>query len=247
MNYQQIGNIAIFNKIDKKEALKFLKKFPRIKTICIKTGPIKGQFRKPQLKVLVSRIKKEKTVTIHKENGILYKLDVSKIMFAKGNINERHRLAKIANKNEIVVDMFAGIGYFSLPLAKKVKKVYAIEINPVSYHYLLENIKLNKLKNIVAIKGNCAKVVPKLRIKADRIIMGFLLSPFSYLEAAFSVAKKGTTLHYHCLIKRGKAEEEINKLVNKINKIRKVKLLKATKVKSYSPALEHFVLDLFVS
>ena len=243
MKYQQIGDIAIFNKISKKESKGFLKKFPRVKTICIRKGAVKGQFRKPQIKIVISRVKKDKTITIHKESGILYKIDVSKLMFAKGNINERHRIAKIARKNEIVVDMFAGIGYFTLPLAKKVKRVYAIELNPPSFKYFKENINLNKLENIIAFKGDCAKVVPKLKIKADRIVMGFLPSPFKYLRAAFKVSKKGTIVHYHCLIRRGKEKSDIEKLVKKI---KRVKLINAVRVKSYSAALEHYVLDLIV-
>jgi len=240
MKYQQIGNIAIFNKITKKEARKFLKKFPRIKTICIKTGKIKGKLRKPQIKVVESRVKKKKTLTIHKELGILYKIDVKKIMFAKGNISERHRIAKIAKKNETVLDMFAGIGYFSLPLAKKVKKVYATELNPQAYKFLLENIKLNKV-NIKAIKGDCAKIVPRLKIKADRIIMGYLPNAFPYLKTAFRAAKKGTIIHYSCLVYKKNAKREIKKLVSEIKKVR---LMKAVKVKSYSPALDHYVLDI---
>jgi len=246
MKYQQIGDIVIFNKISNKEAKEFFKKHRNIKTLCIKTGPIKGKLRKPSIKVIMSRTKKNKTETIHKEFGILYKIDIAKLMFSKGNINERHRLAKIANKKEIVVDMFAGIGYFTLPLAKKVKKVYAIELNPTAYHYLKENIKLNKLKNVIPILGDCAKVVPQLKIKADRIVMGLLPSPFPYLKAAFAAAKKGTIIHYSCLIKRNKEKEQITKLIEKINKIKEVKLIKATRVKSFSPALEHYVLDLLV-
>ncbi|MEM4152839.1 MAG: methyltransferase [Candidatus Pacearchaeota archaeon] len=246
MKYQQIGDIVIFNKISEKEAQDFLKKFPRVKTICIRTGPIKGQFRKPQIRIVVSRAKKDKTITIHKEQGIFYKIDVAKLMFAKGNINERHRLAKIAKRNETVIDMFAGIGYFSLPLAKKVKKVYAIEINPISFKYLQENIKINKLKNVIVIKGNCAIVVPKLKIKANRIIMGLLPSPFKYLKAAFKVAKRGTVIHYHCLIKRGEEKKEIEKILKKINKMKKIKMLGAIRVKSFSPSKDHYVLDLIL-
>ncbi len=244
IRHQQIGNILIFNKILKKEAMKFFKKFPRIKTICIRTGKIKGKFRKPQIKVIASRVKRDKTLTIHKESGILYKLDIKKIMFAKGNINERHRIAKIARKDEIVLDMFAGIGYFSLPIAKKVKKIYSIELNPESYKFLIENIKLNKINNIKAIKGDCSKVILKLNIKADRIIMGFLPSPFKFFNIAFKAAKKDTIIHYSCLIERANPKKEIKELVERIKRIKKVKLIRAVYVKSYSPRLDHYVLDL---
>jgi len=254
MKYQQIGNILIFNDINKEKAQKLLKKFPGIKTICIKTGSIKGKFRKPQIKVIASRAKKNKTLAIHKESGIFYKLDVRKVMFSKGNINERHRIAKIAKKNEVVIDMFAGIGYFSLPIAKKVKEVYSIELNPIAYHYLLENIKLNKLTNIKAIKGDCSKVVPRLarlKIQADRIIMGLLPSPFKYLITAFKVAKKGTITHYSCLISRKEKDKDIKKIITDINSVAyqnsfKIRLLEAVFIKSYSSHFDHYVLDLVV-
>lgn len=248
MKYQQIGDILIFNQLNKKEAKEFLKN-SYVKTICVRTGAIKGKLRKPQIKVFTSKVKTKQTETIHKENGILYKIDVAKLMFAKGNIRERHRLAKLALSKETVIDMFAGIGYFSLPLAKVVKKVYSIELNPTAYKYLNENIKLNKLKNIKAIKGDCSKVIPKLKIKADRIIMGYLPDAFPFLDSAFKAMKKGTVVHYSCLIERKNPKEEINKLILRINSIasknkHKIELIEAILVKSYSPIKDHYVLDL---
>lgn len=252
MKYQQIGNILIFNQLGKKEAKEILKT-SKIKTVCIRTGAIKGKLRKPQIKVLASRIKskRKQTETIHKENGILYKLDVAKLMFAKGNIRERHRIAKLAQGKETVIDMFAGIGYFSLPLARVVKKVYAIELNPTAYRYLQENIKLNKLdkKKIKAVKGDCNKIVPRLKIKANRIIMGYLPDAFPYLDSAFRVARKGTIIHYSCLISKKDKDSAINELVDKISSVAskykfKIELIRTVLAKSYSPSQDHYVLDL---
>ena len=244
MKYQQFGDIFIFNRISKKEALVYMKKFKRVRTICARIGRISGKLRKPQLKVVLSRVKKDRTIAIHLEDGIRYKIDVAKLMFSKGNMVERHRIAKLAKSNEVVLDMFAGIGYFSLPLAKKVKKVYSIELNPISYHYLNENIRINRIINIEAIRGNCAEIVPRLKIKADRIMMGYLPSPFRYLGAAFGAAHKGTVIHYHCLADRNNAEDELKKLLEKINRTHKVKLIRAVKVKEFSPGKLHYTLDL---
>ena len=84
----------------------------------------------------------------HKEHEVIYRFDITKIMFSKGNINERKYLATLVRENEIIVDMFAGIGYFSLPIAKNAKpaKIYSIELNPDSFYYLVENIKINHLE-----------------------------------------------------------------------------------------------------
>ncbi|PWU84734.1 hypothetical protein C4B63_206g3 [Trypanosoma cruzi] len=71
------------------------------------------------------------TFTTHVENGIRYSFDVCKVMFCSGNGTERMHFATIEARDEVVVDMFAGIGYFTLPLAVFgfVKVIHALEKN----------------------------------------------------------------------------------------------------------------------
>ncbi|MDP3066294.1 MAG: class I SAM-dependent methyltransferase family protein, partial [Methanobacteriaceae archaeon] len=87
-----------------------------------KMGYIEGSQRKPNVKMIWGT----GTETIHKENKCLFKIDVSQVMWSKGNSTERMRMAEIAEEGEIVVDMFAGIGYFSIPLAvhSQPEKIY---------------------------------------------------------------------------------------------------------------------------
>src|SRR3989344_4183378 len=173
-SYQIIGDVLLikFMKIrslgqKQKIASSIIELLPYVKTVC-EIKKISSEFRTPKIKRLIGN----GTITTHKEHSILYKLDVAKIMFSKGNLYERQRLISKIKKDEIIVDMFAGIGYFSLPLSKKCAKVYSIEKNPVAYKYLKKNIKLNKIKNIEPILGDCRKI--KISVKADRIIMGYL-------------------------------------------------------------------------
>ncbi|MCK5112822.1 MAG: hypothetical protein KAQ84_04705, partial [Thermoplasmatales archaeon] len=84
------------------------------KTVLNDVGGISGTYREPKVGILYGS---KNTETIHKENGIRYKLDLQKIMFSSGNMDERKRMANISNKNETVVDLFAGIGYFTIPMA----------------------------------------------------------------------------------------------------------------------------------
>ena len=114
---------------------------PEVERI-VKLGSINGPKREPDVEILVG----DNTETIHRENHCFFKLDVAKMMWSKGNTTERKRIGTIVKDGEIVVDMFAGIGYFSIPIAvhSKPEKIYSIEINPVSYSYLKENIALNK-------------------------------------------------------------------------------------------------------
>jgi len=117
-------------------------------------------------------------------------------MFSKGNINERMYLPRLIRNNEIVIDMFAGIGYFSLGIAKfsNAKKIYAIELNPESYEFLVKNIKINNLENkLEPLLGDCKIIVPQLSQKniiADRIIMGVFPAPYNYLDAATTIVKR---------------------------------------------------------
>jgi len=248
-SYQKIGDIVIINL--KKELWKYdnligkivLKKIPTTKSVFRRRGFIKTELRAPQIK-FISGV--NNTVTLHKEHCIVYKLDVSNIMFSKGNLNERKRIVKQIKKGETIVDMFAGIGYFSLGVAKfsGAKKIYAIEINPKSYDYLLENIRLNKVESkVTPILGDCAVEIPKLGRIADRVIMGLLPSCKKYLKDAMKVVKSNGIIHYHRVAK--KDEEKLFEDVKTAAKIKghKAKLIKKIKVKSYAPKVYHWVLD----
>ena len=139
--------------------------------------------------------------------------------------------------------MFAGIGYFSLGLGKfsKAKKIYSIEINPNAFKFLEENIKANKIKNIIPIYGDCILEIPKLG-KADRILMGLLPTSKDYLLDAMKAARPNTIIHYHTTGKKLDNLFEDVKIAAKISGLN-VKLLKKKKVKSYAPKVYHYVLD----
>jgi len=257
-SYQKIGDIVIVNlkedveKYDKKIGKIILENIPNTQTVCRRTDYITGKFREPNIKVIAGD---KNTETIHKEHGIEYKLDVAKVMFSKGNLNERKRLIDQVSEGETIVDMFAGIGYFSLGLAKfsEAKKIYAIEFNPDSYHYLWENIKLNQVRDkIIPMFGDCREECESLskseRI-ADRILMGLLPSPKEYLDSAMKIIKPRGIIHYHSTL--GK-EEGYEKLMMEINDVSlkyglQAELINSKEVKSYAPNVNHIVLDVKIT
>jgi len=238
MHYQKIGEIIILSRKDK-EAAERLLLLPNTKTVLYKSGSIFGKYREPQLKKLAGN----GTETIHKEHGCLFRLDVEKIMWSKGNHNERTRLIEMVKKGEVIVDMFAGIGYFSIPLAvhSRAKKIYAIEINPVSFLYLKENVKLNKTRKIETINSDCKEV--EIKQKADRVLMGLLPSAKKYLPKALEFVKNGGMIHYHGLDRD--EPENLMKEVEEVCRKKKVKCEFAGKsrVKSWNPKKWHWVLD----
>lgn len=208
-------------------------------------GSIVGEKREPLLQHLYGD---KNTETIHIENKIKFKLDVSKIMFSSGNIDERIRMATAGNKGEVVVDMFAGIGYFSVPMAVYSKvNVYAIEINPTAYFYLKENIVLNDVKERVnPILGDCREACPK-KI-ANRVIMGYLHSK-NFLPTAMEVlCPDGGIIHHHFLCKGkdfpSRPFAEVKKSANERG--REAKFIFSKKIKSYAPRILHGVVDVKV-
>jgi len=142
------------------------------KTVLNETSGISGVYRKPGVEIISGD---RMTETIHVENGIRFKMDPQRIMFSSGNMVERRRMATISNSSETVVDLFAGIGYFSLPIAvySKPKKIFACEINPIAYRYLCANVVLNHVTDIIEpLWGDNRKTAPKGC--ADRVILGYL-------------------------------------------------------------------------
>jgi tRNA wybutosine-synthesizing protein 2 len=244
--WQIIGEVALVHipaVLRSKKALVaegLLKLYPRCKTV-LETRRIAGEYRQP----VVEKLAGDGTETLHKENYVVYKLDVAKVMFSQGNFYERRRMGTVG-QGENVVDMFAGIGYFTLPMAvhARPRKILAIELNPVSYGYLCENVRLNHVEDIVEpVLGDCREKSPEGW--ADRVIMGYVGTTQEYLPWGIRALKPGGILHYH--------ETTPDKLVfeRPIRNIkeaaeaqgRSAEVLDTIKVKKYSPGVWHVVID----
>lgn len=218
-----------------------LSMYPRCRTVVRDFG-IEGQFRQPKRELLLG----SETETIHREHGCLFKQDVTKVMYSKGNLEERKRMSRLG-EGEVIVDMFAGIGYFSIPMAvhSRPKKIIGIEINPESFAYLKENIRLNKVEDIfVPICGDCSRVAPEGT--ADRVLMGYVGTTHYYLEPAIKALKKsGGILHYHETVPESLARTRPKKRIKKAACAlgKKVEILETRRIKKYSPGVLHVVVD----
>jgi len=199
----------------------------------------RGMLRKPDVVLIAG----EGGETTHREGGCVYKFDVSKVMFSPGNQAERIRMGRIVRRGEVVVDMFAGIGYFTIPMAKKAK-VYAIEINPDSYHYLLENIRLNDVESVIPILGDSMYVTPEG--VADRVVMGHV-SCHEFLPVAVRALKGKGWLHYHESVPEQIIERPVRRVISAVRaEGRDVRIEGVRKVKNYSPGVVHVVVDAYV-
>ena len=238
MKYKKIGDILILDSNYQNDDFEELSRKHNVKTI-MKIDHIQGTKREPVYKILYG----SQTETVNKENGCLFKLDLSKVMWSKGNNNERLRIARLVEDGERVIDMFAGIGYFSIPIGvhANASEIISVEINPNSYHYLCENIRLNKVNNITPILGDCKDVTPNF--KADRILMGYVKTTHHYLRVAIDSLNEGGILHYHETVPEKLMDTRPIERIRAEAKNRDVELLKINKIKKYSPGVWHVVID----
>jgi len=213
----------------------------RAKTVLVYSG-VSGEFRENK----VRKIWGDGTETVHIENGIKYEMDVSRIMFSSGNVNERIRISRIDMSGDVVVDMFAGIGYFTLPAAKAgASRIYSCEKNPVAFYYLLRNRDLNGFSQILPLFGDNRVVCPEE--VANRVIMGYF-ETLPFLEYGLKAIRDEGVIHYHDLAKDREADILLKKIKNLIRG-RGFSLISFEKrvIKSYAPRVWHVVFDLHVA
>lgn len=145
------------------------------------------------------------------DNGISYSWDVTKCMFSAGNAPERHRVAKFRCEGEVVVDMYAGIGYFTLPylIHAGAQLVHACEWNPNAVIALRKNLIQNKVNERCRIIEGDNQQLQLCNI-ADRVNLGLLPSSESGWQIACKVLKStGGMLHVHGNVTSGTDKENI--------------------------------------
>jgi tRNA wybutosine-synthesizing protein 2 len=210
----------------------------------LRKGRIGGEFRETNYELLYG----EDTITVHVENGIKYKLDVAKVMFSPANVKERVRMAKVAKPGELVVDMFAGIGHLSLPMAvHKGAMVIAIEKSPYTFRFLVENIWLNGVQDLMTPYNMDNRDFPAENI-ADRILMGYVVTTHEFIPKALSIAKDEAVIHYHNTVPERLRPEEPFATFKRIAREYgyEAEKLNELVIKRYAPGVWHVVVDVRV-
>jgi len=253
-SYDVVGDIAIIEipkgleRLEKSIAWTLKRTYPNIKVVAKKAGKVGEIYRLRKLEILTGE---KRTETIHKEHGVIIKVDLAKAYFSPRYSGERLRIAKQVKPNEKVLVMFAGIGPFALVIAKEQPKckIWAIELNPDAYKFMEENIRINRMGHIIKpILGDVREVVPKLKEKFDRIIMVLPESGFEFLDLAFKAAAEKAVAHFYLFSREDELSEkieEIKKIGKKLN--RKVKILRKVKAGAYAPRTQRWCIDFEIS
>jgi len=219
-----------------------------VETVLAQTGPIQGEARHPH----VERIVGDSTLTEVVEHGVRYRFDAAEVMFATGNRTERQRIATLVAPGEVVIDLFAGIGYFTLPIARRARPrvVHAVEQNPVAYRFLEENLRINGVADVVHPLLGDNRTVALPTESADRVLLGYLPDSAPWIPRAVSLVRpEGGWLHIHRVVdvRPGlpAATAEIERAVEATGAVRE-SAGRAREVKPYGPGRSHVVVDLRV-
>jgi len=219
----------------------------RIKTVLIRSSAVEGIFRVRKFEVIAGQ---SKTETTHKEHGCIYHVDVAKVYFSPRLSHEHNRVASQVNEGETIVDMFAGVGAFSILIAKRHEnvKAYAVDMNPEAIKYLEKNIVANRVQGkIIPILGDVRKVVNKQLVGvAERVIMNLPEKAIEYIDVACGVLNpEGGIMHYYEFAKAPNpmetAKVRLTEAVKEAN--RSLEILSAKTVRATAPFEWQIVVD----
>ncbi len=215
-----------------------------------------GELREPEMQVIAGR---KETLTRHTEDGVRYWIDPALVMFSSGNGTERMHFHHnvVLGPGETVVDMFAGIGYFTIPLALskgpfRPRRIVALEKNPNSVAFLRRNIVENDVSDIVVVEeGDNRQVGQEYVGRATRVLMGYIPTPVQFIGHALSFLspESGGVIHYHFTsTKQDSASVPLLHILPEIAKTHfRLGAVRVRTVKDYAPQLFHFVADVEVN
>jgi tRNA (guanine37-N1)-methyltransferase len=170
-----------------------------VRTVMAKAGSFSTEYRVRELRLIAGE---DNSVTRHKEHGCSYELDVRTVFFSPRLGHERLRVASQVQSNEVVVDMFAGVGCYSILTAKRQPAciVHAIDVNPEAYKFLVSNVLSNRvLANVKATMGDARAIIrAKLSGIADRVIMNLPGQAADFLgDACLALKERGGIIHFY--------------------------------------------------
>ena len=211
--FDQIGDIIIVripeSLLSKKKVIgnTLLNEVKIAKSVFYQASDVAGDFRTRKLELLAGS---DSTETEYKEHGCRFIVDVEKAFFSPRLSTERERIAGLTNDGDVIINMFAGVGMFSIMAAKNKKcTVYSIDINPTASNLCEKNINLNKMRgNVISINGDAKKIISnQLQDKADRTLMLLPERSDEFLDTAISATKSGGIIHYYSHIHSDKKQD----------------------------------------
>jgi tRNA (guanine37-N1)-methyltransferase len=219
-----VGDIAILRLNDSLKSLgpavgeKVLSAFKNVKVVLDQESPIEGEYRLRKLRHLAGE---KRTMTIHRENNLSFKVDVETCYFSPRLSTERFRVADAVIDGERILNMFAGVGPFSITIAsRRDVEVFSNELNRAAYELHLENNLLNKVDaKIVTLNADAALLPSQLAVKFDRILMPHPSGAMNYLSEATELLRQEGWIYYYRHVSAPNIEEGAVALQREVDKL----------------------------
>jgi len=224
-SYDVVGDIAIVRltegsrKCSEEVAEAIMAVHGNVKTVLAQAGAVSGEFRLRSLEYVAGE---RKTCTVHRESGCFFRVDVEKCYFSPRLSYERMRVARLAECGETVVNMFAGVGCFSIVMARhaEVEKAYSIDVNSEAVEQMQENVRMNRVYGrVVPMLGDAREVVAeRLCHVTDRVLMPLPAKALECLPyALLALRMKGGWVHYYDFEHAAKGEDAVDKVKTKVS------------------------------
>jgi len=250
-SFDMIGSIAVIDippQLEHKQkeiAEAILRVHSSIKTVCRRSGIHSGIFRIRPVEVVAGE---NTTETYYKESGARMHLDINRVYFTPRLSFERSRIANLVKDGETIGAWFAGVGPFALVIAKNNPrvKIYAIELNPDAFNYLVENVRINRMQEVIfPVLGDVREKAKELP-QCDRIIMPLPKGAETFLDAAFERINQNGVIHFYAFGDADSPFEEAEKKVFKAaeKQSKKVEIAGRRIVRPYSPSIVQVVFDI---
>jgi len=256
-SFVEIGDCIFINEIqeefyDKKKIIGeiFLKEFG-VRAVFLKKSEFYGEFRIAKWERLAGF---GDTFTVHKENNFYFALDLSKVFFNPRMGNERLRVINQVSNSEVIIDMFSGVGPYSIPLAKKKNFVFAFDKNEFAINFLKINMKINNVKERLKPFNRDVRDAPKLiDKKVNRVIMNYPEKAMDFLETVINLPRKEKVIiHFYFFERSADKNKAMKKVVEEIKKrfiimgVKHVKILYRKVLKEVAPRKYLIVLDILI-
>lgn len=223
-SYDVVGDIAIIRIPDalkhrsKTIAEAVMQTQKRVKTVLQQASSVGGDFRLRKLEWVAGE---RKTETVYREHGCLFKVDLKRCYFSPRLSYERMRISQQVQLGEVIVNMFSGVGCYSVIIAKNsaADRIHSIDINPIAVQYMRENAGLNKVGGqVIPIEGDAKNVIMEsLQNVADRVLMPLPKRAYEYLDyAVLALKPAGGWIHYYDFEHAKKGESPVEKVEAKV-------------------------------
>jgi len=212
VSYERIGEVVVIDEDDPERARALADAIVEsalpVSTVLNRASKIKGEQRVRDWEILAG----DSTETVHREYGCEFAVDLGSVYFSPRLATERHRVATQVEDGERALDMFAGVGPFVVPFAKRGARAVGVDLNEDAIAYLRANARRNGVADhVTAIHGDVRTLVSdsppstagadaeagQYRDWADRIVMNLPHSADKFLDTAVALAGDECVIHYY--------------------------------------------------